>query len=391
MTVPAGRPHLYLHVGLPKSGTTSLQETLRHHRDLLAEHGWCHPEAGVSGHFLAALEMTEKGSRWGRSDAELAGRFERLLKRGREHGGNVVISHEIFGQARLEHVQAIVEATSDFELHVVITVRDLGRVISAAWQEWVKNGRSGTFDDFVELKSSKLPDRGTGELFWRLQNLGEVLDRWHSQVPADRIHVVPCPPSGAPADALWRRFGDAIGLPVEVLDTIDVDAVPRANESIGAAQVTFLRKVNAALDGRLVEPYGDGIRKHWFAQRLLARTWSFKAQTPPEVVEQFAPVSEAWVAQVREMGVHVHGDLDDVLPARGVAVPRHPDSATDAEQLDGLPEAVADVLVRVMELTQRAEAAEARVKALERELRSRPAAAASGLAARLRHRLRTTR
>ncbi|MFC6154491.1 hypothetical protein [Nocardioides yefusunii] len=338
---------------------------MRHHRDLLAQHGWCYPYAGNGGHFLAALEMTGKAARWGRTAEQVEGRFARLLEVGRAHGGDVVISHEIFGQARPEQVARVVELADDFELHVVITVRDLGRVIPAAWQEWVKNGKRGTFDDFVELKASRLPERGTGELFWRLQNLAEIMDRWLAHVPADQVHVVPSPPAGAPDDALWRRFGDAIALTESVLDLFDVGAVPRANESIGAAQVTVLRKVNAALAGRLVEPHGDAIRKHWFAQQVLSRTSSFKAQAPPDVVEMFAPVSQSWVDHVRACGVRVHGDLEDVLPVRGAVASRHPDSATDAEQLDGLPEALAETLVRVMELRQR-------VAELEAELAARP-------------------
>lgn len=353
----AGRPRLFLHLGLPKSGTTSLQEVMEHHRDVLAEDGLCHPDAGEEGHYLAALEMTGKHERWGFTRAHVAGRFAHLLELGRAAGGDVVISHEIFGQALPDQVPMIVEAADDFELHLVITARDIGRVLAASWQESVKNGKKSSFDRFVERKARKLPGGPESEaVFWRYQNIAEVLRRWTPHVPAERIHLVVCPPVGAPRDALWRRFAQALDFPADV---VDVAAVPRANESLGVAQVAFLRRVNQALGGRLEEPWGDRIRKHWFAQEVLAATPGEKAVTPVEIVERFAPAVEEWIEAVQSSGCRVHGDLADLAPrpVPGAAEAPHPDDVTLQAQFEPLPQVVAEMLLHVRDLEDELEQA----------------------------------
>ena len=353
MTEPTlARPRrLFLHVGLPKSGTTSMQEAMRHHRDALATAGLCYPKLRKGAMFHAALEMTGKASRWGLDDEFVAGTFDALLDVGRRSGGDVVISHEVFGQARPEQVPEIVRRASDFELHVIITARDMARTLTAAWQEKVKNGYRGTFDDFVELKAGTLPGGARSEevpIFWRLQNLGEVLDRWSPVVPPERIHLVPVPRRGAAPDELWRRFASAMDLDPAVFD---YDEVPRTNESLGAGKVEFLREVNVALDGRLEEPWGASVRKHWFAQSLLSPTGGRRAQAPAAAVERFADECRGWLKKVTELGVQVHGDLDDLDPRVDAAQDApHPDDVTEAEQLDGLPTVVAEMLLRVRDL-----------------------------------------
>jgi hypothetical protein len=360
---------LFLHLGLPKSGTTSLQDVMRHHREELLQQGFCHPEVGHSSHFLAALEMTQKHERWGRTAEEVSGTFAKLLEVGRQSGApRVVISHEIFGQALPEQVPQILEAASDFEVSIILTVRDLGRVLPAAWQEWVKNGHKGTFDDFVALKGSRLPDVAEpGVLFWRIQNVAEVLDRWAPHVPSERVHLVPCPPPGSAPDELWRRFAEALGCDPSV---IDISEVPTSNVSIGAAQVTFLARVNRALGTRLPQPHADRLRKHWLAQQLLSKVDGVKAVAPPDVVERFAAVSHEWVRTIKEREVVIHGDLDDLLPritspAETGKVVRHPDDTTAEEQLEGLHETVAEMLLRIWQAEERATQAEERARAAE--------------------------
>jgi len=348
---PARPRRLFLHVGLPKSGTTSMQDAMRHHRDALAGAGVCYPNVRRGAMFHAALEMTGKASRWGFDDETVAGTFDALLEAGRRHGGDVAISHEIFGQAKPEQVPEIARRASDFELHVIITARDMARTLTAAWQEKVKNGYRGTFDDFVELKAGTLPGGARSAevpIFWRLQNLGEVLDRWCPVVPPERIHLVPVPRKGAAPDELWRRFASAMDLDPGV---VDYAAVPRTNESLGAGKVGFLREVNVALAGRLEEPWAATVRKHWFAQQLLSETGGRRALAPPAAVELFAGECRGWLDKVRELGVQVHGDLDDLEPRVDPDQDApHPDEVTVDEQLDGLPTVVAQMLLRVRDL-----------------------------------------
>ena len=61
-------------------------------------------------------------------------------------------------------------------------------------------------------------------------------------------------------------------------------------------------------------------------------------------------MSAAWIAEIRAGSYQVHGDLDELMPeAVGRDVPP-PDEVTDAEMLSGLPDVVAEMLLRTRDL-----------------------------------------
>jgi hypothetical protein len=379
------RQRLLLHIGFPKTGTTYLQSVLAQHRAALSQRGFVYPYSAAGGMFKAAVEMTGSEERRGFTRTQVEGSFDELLDAGREHGGTVVISHEIFGGAHPEHIEEIGRRVEDFEVHVVLTVRDLARVLPAAWQERVKNGSRFSFDWYADHILSRLPDEdGDAPPFWRAQNLADALERWSALVPPERLHVVVCPAPGAPSEELWNRFSAAIGLPDGV---VDLDSVSRRNDSLGTAQIAFMREVNKALDGRMPRRWQSRLAKHWFAQDLLGRVRSGKPISPPELVEQLNGPTREWIELVEAGRFQVHGDLADLLSQQGPDAP-HPDEAPAEAQLEGLAEAVADLLVdahqqrvakaqqhermqqRIGRLRKRVERLETRLAAAESELES---------------------
>ena len=331
MTVPgqgaAGPPdadpqRLYFHVGLPKTGSTSIQAALASNREALKEHGFLYPFVRQEGMFLAAVEMVGTAARWGQDPDDVAGTFAHLLRRGRRLGGTVVISHEIFGSANRAQIEAIRQQLEGYDVHVVVTARDLGRTATAEWQEQVKNGDPHSFTEYADRLLADLPDDPReATSFWRSQNLGRLLDRWSVVAPPENTHVVICPRAGAPADLLWDRFAEALGLPA---DAVDLSQVPRRNESLGTAQVALLRDVLAEVDDRLPQPWHSRLAKRWFAQTLLTRGRSDKPVTPPALVERLRVVSQYWVDTIAAGGYQVHGDLDDLLPEPAAEVGRPP-------------------------------------------------------------------
>lgn len=365
VTADEGPQRLYFHIGLPKSGSTYLQAALGNHREALKERGFVYPYVRQEGMFLAAVEMVGTARRWGQDPDDVAGTFAHLLRRGRRLGGTVVISHEIFGSARPEQVETMREMLEDFEVHLVVTVRDLGRTATAEWQEQVKNGEADTFAEFTARLLDELPDDPTeADGFWRSQNLAQLLERWSVVAPPERTHVVPCPPPGAPKPLLWERFADALGL---APDVVDLDRVPRSNESLGTAQIALLREVLEQVGDRLPQPWHSRLAKRWFAQTLLTRGRSGRPQTPPELAARLTPVSQHWIDVVRDGGYRVHGDLDDLLPVAGPAGSPHPDDVDREAQLDALPEVLAEMLVRVREVSERAQGLESDVAGLTDE------------------------
>jgi len=344
-----GRQRLYLHVGLPKSGSTFLQSVLASNRLVLKQHGYVYPYVRNEGMFYAAVEMAGRPQRWGLAPEDVAGTFAWLLRRGRRLGGTVVISHEIFGGADTGQIQTMGELLEGFEVHLVVTARDLGRTMTAEWQERVKNEQRHSFAEFADGVLEAIPSGPEDDqaAFWPTQNLGSLLDRWQALAPPERIHVVVCPPRGADPGLLWTRFADALGLDP---DAVDLSGVPVRNESLGAAQISLLRQVLATLDGRLEQPWHSRVFKRWFAQTVLSGATSAKPVTPADVVHRLAGVSEQWIERIGSGGFAIHGDLADLLPGVGDSQALHPDDADIAELADDLPRVIAEMLVRVKDL-----------------------------------------
>ncbi len=351
---------LFLHVGLPKSGTTFLQRMLATNRDALKAAGFVYPFVRREGMFHAAVELREQHERWGLEPAKIDGTWDLLLRRARNFDGAAVISHEILAGSRDKTITRIVDSTADFELHVVITLRDLARQAVAYWQEQVKNGRPWTFAEFrrdVADHVGEASPSAQGSGFWRSQDLESVLGRWHRAVPAERLHIVVAPPAGAAPDELWLRFCAALGLDPTVASPADV---PRTNASLDVGQIALLRQVNAALGDRLGQPHYAHVVKRLFAQRLLPEVGATlgggrRPVTPPDLAARFDEVVDGWTRTITAAGYTVHGSLDDLRAgtppgAAPSSEPPLPDDVSDAEVLRGVPEVIAGLLLEIADL-----------------------------------------
>lgn len=335
------RQPLFLHIGMPKSGSTYLQSLLADQRDALAPHGFVYPEAGREAMFHAALEMAGRPDQWGLTDDDVAGAFERVLDAARRDGGTAIVSHEIFSAATRKMVDRIGERLDDFDVRLVVTVRDLARTMAAQWQERVKNGVDETYADFSSVVLSHRPADMTSKAhgFWHGHNVPWVLTRWERLVPADRVHVVLTPDRSAGPDALWRRFAEAVGLDPAALDAT---ASTVANETLGTAQVSLLRQTLAA--SGLEHPWLIPVGKRWFAQGVLSRARSPKPVTPADVATELREVADEWIAAFSERGYAVHGDLEELRPALPPPGTPHPDDVDPADVVRDLPEVLGEML-----------------------------------------------
>lgn len=84
---PFGAQRLFLHVGLPKTGTTYLQSVLASNREVLREHGFVYPFVRPEAMFHAAAELRSDEQRWGLDPAVTTGTWQALLERARQAGG----------------------------------------------------------------------------------------------------------------------------------------------------------------------------------------------------------------------------------------------------------------------------------------------------------------
>ena len=150
-----------------------------------------------------------------------------------------------------------------------------------------------------------------------MQGLPGVLERWGSGLPPSQIHVVTVPRPGGPADELWRRVCAALG--------IDPAWAPadggRRNPSIGAAESTLLRRVNARLKaaGLPSDQYRALVRQLVVHETLAARADMVPVTLPPEAYDWAEEVAQGWIDWVKAAGVDVVGDLEELRPVRPAA------------------------------------------------------------------------
>lgn len=307
MHVP-GRPTVFLHIGVAKTGTTYLQALLWHNRRRLERHGLLYPATGPGEHFHASVDLRQRPFA-GEHQTWVPGAWDAVAARAAAAPDRAVISHETLTRTHDEQVRRAAASLSSTDLHVVITVRDLARQVPAVWQEHVKNRGVVGFDRFLEDVVER-PRSNRYRFFWEAQDVLGVLERWSAAVPAERIHVVTVPQPGALPGLLWQRFASVMGVDPAVVDT----DVPLSNVSLGVAEAELLRQLNPALRKRLDWTAYEREVKSGLAERLAARPGSIRLSLPVERREWAAERADQIVAGIEKAGYDVVGDLDELRP-----------------------------------------------------------------------------
>ncbi len=329
MTRPRVRK-VIVHVGTPKTGTTYLQDVLFRNRQTLAKHGLCYPADRFDGHFLAALDLMRLP--WGGLETEAVGAWDRLAAKVRACPGTAIISHEILATASRAQVgRALTSLGADqgVEVHVVLSVRDLVRQIPAEWQENVKHRSPLTFARFLERIRDPERKSRVGAWFWGVQEVPDILDRWGSDLPRDRVHIVTVPPQGSPQGLLWERFSTAFGL-----DGIDLDlTAERANPSLGVPETALLRRINRAANS-VLDPadYRPLVRELLAHQTLSRRQKSPRLRLPPSEYPWVHELEQSWVEEIEKRGYDVVGDLADLVGAEPEPGPKRTNPDTPSER-----------------------------------------------------------
>jgi hypothetical protein len=159
-------------------------------------------------------------------------------------------------------------------------------------------------------------------------DLLRVLDVWGGQVPPERIRIVTLPPEGAPTGLLMDRFAEATGLPAGIWG----DGVRTRNQSLGAAEVEVIRRLNEHLAGALNKKQYRHVIEGGIRARLDTRD-SRSLKLPDEDLAWARERSATVMAEIRKRGHPVHGTLDDLIPKAPPTPGRRLDDTTDAELL----------------------------------------------------------
>jgi hypothetical protein len=342
---------VYLHVGEPKSATTFLQEVLWNNRAALADQGVFLPGLHAQEHFRANQDLREVPQSPDDPSGPWTGEWSTLARQAAGTAGVSVISHELLAAASAEQAARAVSSLQPAEVHVVLTVRDLGRLLPAEWQETVKHRNRQPWERWVRrvMAGPQAPTRRRAGWFWQVHDTLEVLGRWSATVPPERVHVVVVPPAGAPRELIWQRFASVLGVDPASADL----ATARPNASLGLAEVELLRRLNTALRRSDVPDWFYAVRvKEALAHSVLAeRPATLRPGLTPQQAKWAHDHAVELVAGLRAAGYDVVGELAELIPPAdeqhdsGRVLVRS--AATPPRQvLDAAVAALADVLRR---------------------------------------------
>jgi NADH:ubiquinone oxidoreductase subunit len=353
---------VFLHVGLPKSGTTYVQSVLSANKQALMDaEKLLFPGDGWAAQIRATRDVREMPG------PDATGAWPTLVEEIHAWPGDVVVSMEWLCAAGAEHVRRIVDDLSPSRVVVIFTVRDLARALPSGWQEMMKNRRIWSWRTFLDVVTSDEPhEEQVGRRFWKKFDVPRMIDTWTTAVPREDVVVVTVPPASAPHDLLWQRLCTVLDIDPQDLGR---STRPR-NESLGLESTEVMRRVNELFRERSFTR-DDVI----YYKRLLTRE-VMPAHRASESRLRVPATHRAWVLEaasgqidgIAERGVRVVGDLEELRPTlSGDGVEDLADLPPDA-LLDASLHALMGVLEEHRHLRRESGALERRADRLERRV-----------------------
>ena len=295
---------LFLHVGAMKSGTTYLQGLFSSNQERLEVLGvrWVRASRAEIVQILEAGEHVTSAKSMAR----------RLRHAAKGWDGDLLSSMELMGIRESRFQRRLVAASGADEVHIIVTGRDLSRVIPSRWQTTTHNRHSWTWAEYVQAVCSDDPDAtAPGRTFWKHQDLAQMFRSWSAVAEPHRMHLVTVPAASTDRQLLWHRFAEVLGIdPAGYRDPNP----RRANPSLSMTAAEVLRRVNPLVNDLSYPLYRRGVTDltyQIFGDR--------PADEPPLQVPE---THRDWVDkraqrmndEITKLGVNVVGDLNDLLP-----------------------------------------------------------------------------
>lgn len=228
------KTRLTLHIGLPKTGTTTIQKTLGSNEQNLAQLGIVYPEFGQrhgAHHLLADPFVQQKNlirPEPGLSPETLtAGIFAYA-----EEGQHVILSSEAFASATKLR-PPLKQLAEKFDLHIVVFFREQTEYADSLARQML---RMQLFRP--DITTARVLDKGKPP-----RSYVEIARLWRDELPEARVSIVTL----SPRDDSWKLFADIVE---PELNAVSLNQPP-SNISLNIEALAFL---------------------HWFSSTARARS-----------------------------------------------------------------------------------------------------------------------
>jgi hypothetical protein len=295
-----------LHIGPHKTGTTAIQGAFDLARARLAAHSVVYAGAGRQP-LLAALAVTGQPALLGglQPDITLWRKLARDVRGAASQ--RAVVSSEFFAGADQAAASRIIEDLGGEQVHVVVTLRPLARILPSQWQQYLQNGYCMPYLEWLDGIVSKQPKTPTPG-FWRRHRHDELVTRWATAAGTQNLTVIVVDDSDRLM--LLRTFESLLGLPDGFL--VLEDGV--TNRSLTFAEAEVVRLLNKEFKRQKWpdSTYARFMRYGAIEQMKAARQPSPgepKIVTPVWALERAAEIGAEMARNIQALGVRIVGDL----------------------------------------------------------------------------------
>jgi hypothetical protein len=323
-----------VHIGPPKSGTTSVQYAFHVGRTMLRQHG-VHYAGSTGQPVLAALAVAGGEGIRGDRPAQPEDWTE-LVAEVRDAGDQrVVVSSEFLCYADDAAARRIVTEITGGPVHVVITLRPIYKIAPSQWQQFVQNGFGVPYDTWLDGMFRRTPYDQPTPSFWRRHKQDDLVRRWAGAAGPENLTVVVADESDP--GTLLRTFEGFVGLPGGSL----VPPKNAANRSLTLGEIELVRRINAEWEklGWSHEAYARFVRRG-AARRMKTGRWPAPEEPrlplPKWVLERSAEVGAETVRATTSLGVRVVGDISTLSEV--------PDNVAEDDELTAMPELPGDAV-----------------------------------------------
>ena len=298
------------HIGIPKSGTTSLQVAAAANRRDLLRQGVLYPGTKVNQRG-AVLGFMGRSWGWDKGGATTPPRerWDALMAEiEADESHRVFFGHEFASEANKETARGFVESIGE-RCHVLITLRSFGAILPSAWQQFVKAGTTTGFDDWLRAVLADPPDRSVTRRFHRRNDQGGVVRRWAKVAGPDRVTVIVS--DSRQPELLTNGIEQLLDLQPGTLADDDLDGYT-ANRGLTTAESELFLALNRAIEPYDVdwEDYERIVR--FGAQRRLMEDPASAGERlilPEWAAIRAAERGAEFADQIAASGVRVIGDL----------------------------------------------------------------------------------
>lgn len=296
-----------LHIGPPKTGTTTVQGAFHLARDQLAGYGVLYAGKGrqTARAALAVTGLRQIFGMWRPKEGDWTELVEEVAAAADQR---VVVSSELFADAADDVARRVVTDLGGSRVHVVVTLRPLRRILVSQWQQYVQNGFRMPYARWLDGVFNKPPKKAPTPTFWRRHRHDELVARWADAVGAENLTVVVADDSEP--TSLVRAFESLLQLPAGVL----VPEREVANRSLTLGEAEMLRLLNVQFKLRDLPPalYSRFLR-HGAVKGMKTGHQPLPSEprivTPQWALDRAVEIDAAAAANLAASGVRIVGDI----------------------------------------------------------------------------------